>query len=144
MVGGLPAKPGIASMTAEALAERARAAIHEMGGRWLLLGPDCTEEEPCEDPPHVDVAYPTPRTYPFATTSDAGRFVGWRDGEGTIRGHLREGRERLTRLIPVGSTRVSPSEGRWAGQVLNRALMRWTSLRARYGFTSLRRFEDGV
>ncbi len=42
VVGGLPAKPGIASMTAEALAERARAAIREMDGRWLLLGPDCS------------------------------------------------------------------------------------------------------
>jgi len=42
VVGGLPAKPGIASMTAVALAARARAAIGEMGGRWLLLGPDCS------------------------------------------------------------------------------------------------------
>jgi len=42
VVGGLPAKPGIASMTAEALAERAHAAIREMDGRWLLLGPDCS------------------------------------------------------------------------------------------------------
>jgi uroporphyrinogen decarboxylase len=42
VVGGLPAKPGIAAMTAEALAGRARAAIREMDGRWLLLGPDCS------------------------------------------------------------------------------------------------------
>ncbi len=42
VVGGLPAKPGIASMMAEALAERTRAAISEMDGRWLLLGPDCS------------------------------------------------------------------------------------------------------
>jgi uroporphyrinogen decarboxylase len=42
VVGGLPAKPGIASMTAEALAGRARSAIREMDGRWLLLGPDCS------------------------------------------------------------------------------------------------------
>ena len=42
VVGGLPAKPGIASMTAEALAERTRSAIREMDGRWLLLGPDCS------------------------------------------------------------------------------------------------------
>jgi uroporphyrinogen decarboxylase len=42
VVGGLPAKPGITSMSAEALAERARAAIGEMSGRWLLLGPDCS------------------------------------------------------------------------------------------------------
>jgi uroporphyrinogen decarboxylase len=42
VVGGLPAKPAIASMTPEAVSERARAAIGEMGGRWLLLGPDCS------------------------------------------------------------------------------------------------------
>jgi uroporphyrinogen decarboxylase len=41
-VGGLPAKPHIASMTSEALVARARAAIDEMAGRWLLLGPDCS------------------------------------------------------------------------------------------------------
>jgi len=29
-------------MTPEAVSERARAAIGEMGGRWLLLGPDCS------------------------------------------------------------------------------------------------------
>jgi uroporphyrinogen decarboxylase len=42
VVGGLPAKPAIASMSADALAGRARSAIHEMDGRWLLLGPDCS------------------------------------------------------------------------------------------------------
>jgi len=42
VVGGLPAKPEIASMTAETLAARARRAIDEMGGRALLLGPDCS------------------------------------------------------------------------------------------------------
>ena len=42
VVGGLPAKPGIASMTAEALADRTRTAVREMGWRWLLLGPDCS------------------------------------------------------------------------------------------------------
>ena len=42
VVGGLPAKPGIASMTAEALAERTRASLREMDGRFLLLGPDCS------------------------------------------------------------------------------------------------------
>jgi uroporphyrinogen decarboxylase len=42
VVGGLPAKPQIASMTASALVTRARAAIDEMTGRWLLLGPDCS------------------------------------------------------------------------------------------------------
>ena len=42
VVGGLPAKPHIASMTAPALVARATAAIGEMAGRWLLLGPDCS------------------------------------------------------------------------------------------------------
>jgi uroporphyrinogen decarboxylase len=42
VVGGLPAKPGIAAMTAEDLAARARAAVAQMKGRWLLLGPDCS------------------------------------------------------------------------------------------------------
>ena len=42
VVGGLPAKPQIAAMTAPALVERAKAAIGEMAGRWLLLGPDCS------------------------------------------------------------------------------------------------------
>ena len=42
VVGGLPAKPAIASLTPEALADRARAAVAEMQGRWLLLGPDCS------------------------------------------------------------------------------------------------------
>ena len=42
VVGGFPAKPHIASMTPEALAVRARSAIAEMKGRWLLLGPDCS------------------------------------------------------------------------------------------------------
>jgi uroporphyrinogen decarboxylase len=42
VVGGLPAKPEIASMTASALVARARAAIDEMTGRWLVLGPDCS------------------------------------------------------------------------------------------------------
>lgn len=42
VVGGVPAKPQIATMTAEAVAARARAAIDEMQGRGLLLGPDCS------------------------------------------------------------------------------------------------------
>jgi len=42
VVGGFPAKPGIGSATSEALAGRARQAIAEMRGRWLLLGPDCS------------------------------------------------------------------------------------------------------
>jgi uroporphyrinogen decarboxylase len=42
VVGGLPAKPEIAGMTEAALVDRATAATREMGGRWLLLGPDCS------------------------------------------------------------------------------------------------------
>lgn len=42
VVGGLPAKPEIAGMTETALVERATAVVGEMGGRWLLLGPDCS------------------------------------------------------------------------------------------------------
>jgi uroporphyrinogen decarboxylase len=41
-VGGLPAKPAIATFSAEAIAARTRAAVAEMDGRWLLLGPDCS------------------------------------------------------------------------------------------------------
>lgn len=42
VVGGIPAKPTIKTMTPEAVAERAERAIREMKGRWLLLGPDCS------------------------------------------------------------------------------------------------------
>jgi uroporphyrinogen decarboxylase len=42
VVGGLPAKPDIASMSEQAIATRARRAVDEMGGRALLLGPDCS------------------------------------------------------------------------------------------------------
>jgi uroporphyrinogen decarboxylase len=42
VVGGFPAKPDIAGFTAAALADRARSAIAETGGRRLLLGPDCS------------------------------------------------------------------------------------------------------
>jgi uroporphyrinogen decarboxylase len=42
VVGGLPAKPEIASMTSGTLVARAAAAIAEMSGRWLLLGPECS------------------------------------------------------------------------------------------------------
>jgi uroporphyrinogen decarboxylase len=41
-MGGLPAKPAIASLTPPAIADRARVAVGEMKGRWLLLGPDCS------------------------------------------------------------------------------------------------------
>ncbi len=41
-VGGLPAKPAIAIFTAKAMADRTLAAVAEMDGRWLLLGPDCS------------------------------------------------------------------------------------------------------
>lgn len=42
VMGGLPAKPVIASLTPGAVAERARTAVRETGGRGLLLGPDCS------------------------------------------------------------------------------------------------------
>jgi uroporphyrinogen decarboxylase len=42
VVGGFPGKPDIAGLTGPALAGRARSAIAEMGGRRLLLGPDCS------------------------------------------------------------------------------------------------------
>ncbi|HEV8584053.1 MAG TPA: uroporphyrinogen decarboxylase family protein [Methylomirabilota bacterium] len=42
VVGGLPAKPEIASLSAEAIAARARQAVAQMNGRALLLGPDCS------------------------------------------------------------------------------------------------------
>lgn len=50
VVGGLPAKPHIATMTASDLASRATAAIEEMAGRWLLLGPDCSINPDTPDP----------------------------------------------------------------------------------------------
>ena len=42
VVGGLPAKPEIAGMAETEVCGRARAAVREMDGRWLLLGPDCS------------------------------------------------------------------------------------------------------
>ena len=42
VVGGLPAKPEIATMSGQAVAGRVRRAIDEMSGRALLLGPDCS------------------------------------------------------------------------------------------------------
>lgn len=42
VMGGLPAKPEIGSMSADEVRARARAAIAEMRGRALLLGPDCS------------------------------------------------------------------------------------------------------
>ena len=42
VVGGLPAKPLIATLTPGVIAERARAAVREMDGRGLLLGPECS------------------------------------------------------------------------------------------------------
>jgi uroporphyrinogen decarboxylase len=42
VVGGLPAKPLIATLTADAVAERVRDAIGDMNSRGLLLGPDCS------------------------------------------------------------------------------------------------------
>ncbi len=42
MLGGLPGKPQIGGMQAEALVERAHASIAATGGRHHLLGPDCS------------------------------------------------------------------------------------------------------
>jgi len=42
VMGGLPAKPVIVTLTPDAVADRARAAVREMDGRALLLGPDCS------------------------------------------------------------------------------------------------------
>jgi uroporphyrinogen decarboxylase len=42
VMGGLPAKPVIVTLTPDAVAARARAAVREMDGRALLLGPDCS------------------------------------------------------------------------------------------------------
>jgi uroporphyrinogen decarboxylase len=42
VMGGLPAKPVIATLTPDAVADRARAAVRETNGRALLLGPDCS------------------------------------------------------------------------------------------------------
>ncbi|HSB43335.1 MAG TPA: uroporphyrinogen decarboxylase family protein [Methylomirabilota bacterium] len=42
VVGGLPAKPEIAGLGADALVARAAAAVREMDGRGLLLGPGCS------------------------------------------------------------------------------------------------------
>ena len=42
VMGGLPAKPTIATLTRPAIADRTRAAMGEMKRRWLLLGPDCS------------------------------------------------------------------------------------------------------
>ena len=42
VVGGLPAKPEIASLPPAEVEARGRRAIAEMGGRFLLLGPDCS------------------------------------------------------------------------------------------------------
>jgi uroporphyrinogen decarboxylase len=42
VVGGLPAKPEIAGLPPAEVETRGRRAIAEMGGRFLLLGPDCS------------------------------------------------------------------------------------------------------
>jgi uroporphyrinogen decarboxylase len=42
VMGGLPAKPLLATLSAELVAARARAAVRDTGARALLLGPDCS------------------------------------------------------------------------------------------------------
>lgn len=42
ILGGLPGKPQIGEMTEVALVAHLRRSIEEMGGRYLVLGPDCS------------------------------------------------------------------------------------------------------
>jgi uroporphyrinogen decarboxylase len=42
VVGGIPAKPEIVSMSPAEIGGRVSAAIMDTGGRWLLLAPDCS------------------------------------------------------------------------------------------------------
>jgi uroporphyrinogen decarboxylase len=42
VVGGLPAKPLIATLAPNVIADKTRAAVREMNGRGLLLGPECS------------------------------------------------------------------------------------------------------
>ena len=49
VVGGLPAKPFTRTITEAAMAERARSAVREMNGRWLLVGPDCSIDPDTRD-----------------------------------------------------------------------------------------------
>jgi uroporphyrinogen decarboxylase len=42
VLGGLPAKPEIKGLAPAEVEARGRRAIAEMGGRFLLLGPDCS------------------------------------------------------------------------------------------------------
>ncbi|HXH83277.1 MAG TPA: uroporphyrinogen decarboxylase, partial [Candidatus Tectomicrobia bacterium] len=50
VLGGLPAKPEFARLTPAAVAERAWAAVADMGGRSLLLGPGCSIDPETPDP----------------------------------------------------------------------------------------------
>jgi uroporphyrinogen decarboxylase len=50
VVGGLPAKPEIVTLSPEEVAARARRAIAETGGRGLLLGPDCSVNPDTPEP----------------------------------------------------------------------------------------------
>lgn len=50
VVGGLPAKPEIASLSADELVARTGRALDEMSGRWLLLGPDCSINPDTSEP----------------------------------------------------------------------------------------------
>ena len=45
----LRAKPAIATFTPKAMVDRTRAAVDEMDGRWLLLGPDCSTNPDTRD-----------------------------------------------------------------------------------------------
>jgi uroporphyrinogen decarboxylase len=49
-MGGLPAKPVIATLTSEVVAARVRAAVRELNGRGLLLAPDCSIDPDTPEP----------------------------------------------------------------------------------------------
>jgi uroporphyrinogen decarboxylase len=50
VIGGLPAKPAIKDLPPAEVDTRGRRAIAEMGGRFLLLGPDCSIDPDTPDP----------------------------------------------------------------------------------------------
>jgi uroporphyrinogen decarboxylase len=55
VIGGLPAKPAIKDLPPAEVDTRGRRAIAEMGGRFLLLGPDCSID-PDTPEPVIDAA----------------------------------------------------------------------------------------
>ena len=49
VLGGLPGKPAMGSISMEALREHAKASLAEMQGRYHLLGPDCSINQDTSD-----------------------------------------------------------------------------------------------